>query len=88
MRAFLLALFLTIPATAPANEAPPEQEAPAVIPTVERDFVNSINKFEKSAIVEQFGERQAAGADQAAEIAETPDGERVVRRNEAERPCI
>ena len=56
MRAFLLALFLTIPATAPANEAPPEQEAPAVIPTVERDFVNSINKFEKSAIVEQFGE--------------------------------
>lgn len=58
MRAFLLALFLTISgvAVADANEAPPQQEAPAQIPTAERDFVMSIDKFEKSAILEQLGE--------------------------------
>ena len=59
MRAFLLALFLALSGTAiaDANEAPPQQqEAPAEIPTAERDFVLSIDKFEKNTILEQLGE--------------------------------
>lgn len=58
MKAFLLALFLAISgiALADANEAPPQQEAPAQIPTAERDFIMSIDKFEKSVILEQLGE--------------------------------
>ena len=58
MRAFLLALFLALSGTAiaDANEAPPQQEAPSEIPTAERDFVLSIDKFEKNTILEQLGE--------------------------------
>lgn len=66
MRTLLLALFLTLSGTtfaetseAPAQnppQAPQEQAVPAEIPTGEKEFVSVIDKFEKSSILEQFGE--------------------------------
>lgn len=66
MRTLLLALFLTLPGAAFADTAEPpaqdqtpaqqEQAVPAEIPTGEKEFVSVIDKFEKSSILEQFGE--------------------------------
>ena len=57
MRNFLLALLLSVSGTAMAAESEaPQEQAPKVIPTAERDFVQSIDKFEKNAILEQLGE--------------------------------
>lgn len=60
MRTFFLALFLALSGTAIAEaNSPPATDnniQPSEIPTAEKDFVASINRFEKSKIVEQFGE--------------------------------
>lgn len=59
MRSLLLALFLTLSGTAvaePAEVTPQDQNVPAEIPTSEKEFVNTIDKYSKSTILEQFGE--------------------------------
>jgi hypothetical protein len=64
MRTLLLILFLAFPgiAAAEVDGAPSqeqnaqEQNVPAEIPTSEKDFVSTINKYEKSTILAQFGE--------------------------------
>jgi hypothetical protein len=57
MRTLFLTLFLVLSGTAiaEANE-PPVNAQPTEIPTAEKEFVASINGFEKSKIIEQFGE--------------------------------
>lgn len=60
MRTLILALFLALSGTAIAEANTPTVDnnniQPSEIPTAEKDFVASINGFEKSKIVEQFGE--------------------------------
>jgi len=59
MRALLLALLVTLSGTAAAetNEPPAQDQGThATIPIAEKDFVSNINKFEKNAIIKQFGE--------------------------------
>lgn len=59
MKCIVLALFLTMSglAVAEATEAPAAPAAkPAEIPTGEKEFVASINGYEKAQIIEQLGE--------------------------------
>lgn len=59
MRSLLLALFLTLSGTAvaePAEVPPQDQNVPAEIPTSEKEFINTIDKYSKNTILEQFGE--------------------------------
>lgn len=59
MRTLFLALFLVLSGTAiaEANEPPTVGNVqPSEIPTAEKEFVASINGFEKNKIIEQFGE--------------------------------
>ena len=59
MRTLFLALFLTLSGTAiaEANQLPTaDTNQLSEIPTAEKEFVATINGFEKTKIVEQFGE--------------------------------
>lgn len=59
MKSFLLALFLALSGTAMAESGAPslqKENVPEQIPTGEKEFVSTINKYEKSTILEQFGE--------------------------------
>jgi hypothetical protein len=59
MRTLLLALFLVMSGTAVAEVTDPpaaEQLQNTEIPTAEKEFVATINGFEKAKIVEQLGE--------------------------------
>ena len=59
MRTLFLALFLVLSGTAvaEANQLPTADTAkPTEIPTTEKEFIATINGFEKTKIIEQFGE--------------------------------
>jgi hypothetical protein len=56
MKTLFLALFLALSGTAMAEANEPPAAQPSEIPTAEKEFVASINGFEKSKIIEQFGE--------------------------------
>jgi hypothetical protein len=56
MKTLFLVLFLSFAGFAVANELPADRMQAGDIPTSEKEFVATINTFDKAKIVEQFGE--------------------------------